>query len=149
MAASFNTDAPASGAWENLSEEDRQRLADRSRVHRLRKELETRPTLWKRLILLLTLVGPGILVMVADNDAGGVITYAQTGAAYGIGFFIPFLLLITPVAYVVQEMTVRLGAVTGRGHAEMIWGRYGPFWGSFSLIDLVIANVLTDRKSVV
>jgi Mn2+/Fe2+ NRAMP family transporter len=62
---------------------------------------------------------------------------------YGIGFFIPFLLLMIPVAYVVQEMTVRLGAVTHRGHAEMIWKRYGAFWGAFSLIDLIIANILT------
>jgi len=81
--------------------------------------------------------------MIADNDAGGVITYAQTGASYGLGFYLPFLVLLGPVAYLVQEMTVRLGAVTGRGHAELIWGRYGPFWGAFSLIDLVVANGLT------
>ena len=89
------------------------------------------------------LIGPGILVMIADNDAGGVITYAQTGSIFGIGFFIPFMILMLPVAYFVQEMTVRLGAVTHRGHAELIWKRYGKFWGSFSLGDLVIANFLT------
>ncbi|MEB8485553.1 divalent metal cation transporter [Acidithiobacillus ferriphilus] len=50
---------------------------------------------------------------------------------------------MVPVAYVVQEMTVRLGAVTRRGHAEMVWGRYGPFWGAFSLFDLVVTNILT------
>ena len=55
------------------------------------------------------LMGPGILVMIADNDAGGVITYAQTGSIFGIGFFIPFMILMLPVAYFVQEMTVRLG----------------------------------------
>ena len=96
-----------------------------------------------RLELFFMLMGPGILVMIADNDAGGVITYAQTGSIFGIGFFIPFMILMLPVAYFVQEMTVRLGAVTHRGHAEMIWKRYGKFWGSFSLGDLVIANFLT------
>ena len=96
-----------------------------------------------RLELFFMLIGPGILVMIADNDAGGVITYAQTGSIFGIGFFIPFMILMLPVAYFVQEMTVRLGAVTHRGHAEMIWKRYGKFWGSFSLGDLVIANFLT------
>lgn len=81
--------------------------------------------------------------MIADNDAGGVMTYAETGAMYGVGFFVPALALSGVIAYVVQEMTVRLGAVTRRGHAEMIWGRYGPFWGLFSLLDLGIANTLT------
>ncbi|MCL4327961.1 MAG: divalent metal cation transporter [Candidatus Thermoplasmatota archaeon] len=102
-----------------------------------------RHTRLSRLELFFMLVGPGILVMIADNDAGGVITYAQTGSIFGIGFFIPFMVLMLPVAYFVQEMTVRLGAVTHRGHAEMIWKRYGKFWGSFSLGDLVIANFLT------
>ena len=101
------------------------------------------PTLISRIELFLMLIGPGILVMVADNDAGGVITYAQTGSIFGLGFFIPFMVLMLPVAFFVQEMTVRLGAVTHRGHAEMIWKRYGRFWGSFSLGDLVIANFLT------
>ncbi|WP_139113733.1 divalent metal cation transporter, partial [Acidithiobacillus thiooxidans] len=126
----------------SFPEDQRHRVADRWRVHQLREALIQSPSFWKRLWLFLTLIGPGILVMLADNDAGGVITYAQTGAAYGIGFFIPFLILMVPVAYVVQEMTVRLGAVTRRGHAEMIWGRYGPFWGAFSLFDLVVANIL-------
>lgn len=95
------------------------------------------------LLLLLAILGPGILVMIADNDAGGVITYAQTGSIFGIGFFIPFLILMIPVTFLIQEMAVRLAAVTHRGHAEMIWLRFGKFWGSFSLIDLVLANTLT------
>ncbi|MGC9258437.1 NRAMP family divalent metal transporter [Desulfurella sp.] len=115
------------------------RLLDRWKVYQLRNN----SSLFRKFLLFLTLVGPGILVMIADNDAGGVITYAQTGAKYGIGFFIPFLILMIPVAYIVQEMTVRLGAVTKRGHAEMIWKRYGKFWGAFSLFDLVVANILT------
>jgi Mn2+/Fe2+ NRAMP family transporter len=121
------------------ADEEQIRAHDRERVDSLR-----RSTSWsKRLALLFTLIGPGILVMIADNDAGGVVTYAQTGAMYGIGFFVPALILGGFIAFAVQEMTVRLGAVTHRGHAEMIWGRYGPFWGWFSLIDLVAANVLT------
>lgn len=115
------------------------RALDRLKIHLMRQ----RYGYFSRLCLLMALIGPGILVMIADNDAGGVITYAQTGSIFGIGFFIPFMLLMLPVAYIVQEMTVRLGAVTHRGHAEMIWKRYGKFWGAFSLADLVVANVLT------
>lgn len=128
-----NTDAVL---WD---EEARLRAQDQAHVAMLRQS----PSILKRLLLLVTLLGPGILVMIADNDAGGVITYAQTGATYGLGFFVPALVLGGVIAFLVQEMTVRLGAVTHRGHAEMIWGRYGAFWGWFSLIDLVLANTLT------
>lgn len=117
-----------------------ERVRDRLNLQALRRGPRT---LRKRLALALALVGPGVLVMLGDNDAGGVITYAQTGAAYGLGIFLPLTLLLGLIAYVVQEMTVRLGAVTRRGHAELIWKRYGPFWGIFSLVDLIIANVLT------
>ncbi len=124
---------------ESLPVDIKLRAVDRLKIHLMRQKYGY----FSRLCLLLALIGPGILVMIADNDAGGVITYAQTGALFGIGFFIPFMVIMLPVAYIVQEMTVRLGAVTHRGHAEMIWKRYGKFWGAFSLIDLVIANVLT------
>ena len=118
----------------------RHRLRDRLHL----AELHRNATNWRgRLVLALALLGPGVLVMLGDNDAGGVITYMQTGAAYGLGLFLPLMILLGVVAYVVQEMTVRLGAVTRRGHAELIWKRYGPFWGWFSLIDLIVANVLT------
>jgi len=92
--------------------------------------------------LFLMLSGPGIIVMVADNDAGGITTYTATGAKYGYGL-LWFLILLGPVAYCVQEMTVRLGAVTKRGHAEAIFSAFGPFWGWFSLLDLVLMNWLT------
>ncbi|MDA8257840.1 MAG: divalent metal cation transporter [Betaproteobacteria bacterium] len=116
------------------------RLRDRLHLDALRRGARD----WRsRLTLGLALIGPGVLVMLGDNDAGGVITYAQTGATYGLGIFLPMMILLGIVAYVVQEMTVRLGAVTRRGHAELIWKRYGAFWGWFSLIDLVVANVLT------
>ncbi|MGD0130198.1 MAG: divalent metal cation transporter [Terriglobia bacterium] len=92
--------------------------------------------------LFLIIAGPGIIVMVADNDAGGITTYTATGAKYGF-HLIWFLILLGPVAYFVQEMTVRLGAVTKRGHAEAIFHAFGSFWGWFSLMDLVLLNWLT------
>jgi NRAMP (natural resistance-associated macrophage protein)-like metal ion transporter len=88
------------------------------------------------------ILGPGIIVMVADNDAGGITTYAVTGSKFGYSFiWVEFLLL--PVAYVCQEMTVRLGAVTKRGHAEAIFDAFGSFWGWFSLTDLTLTDWLT------
>lgn len=97
---------------------------------------------WKALQLYLVIAGPGLVVMIADNDAGGITTYAATGAKYGY-HLIWFLLILIPVAYYVQEMTVRLGAVTKRGHAEAIFNGFGAFWGWFSLIDLMIVDWLT------
>jgi len=88
------------------------------------------------------IAGPGIIVMVADNDAGGISTYAVTGSKYGFNLLFMFVILV-PMAYYVQEMTVRLGAVTKRGHAEAIFDGFGSFWGWFSLIDLAIVNWLT------
>jgi NRAMP (natural resistance-associated macrophage protein)-like metal ion transporter len=96
----------------------------------------------KWLAIFLAVAGPGIIVMVADNDAGGITTYAATGAKFGYNF-IWFLILLGPVAYYVQEMTVRLGAVTKRGHAEAIFRSFGSFWGWFSLLDLVMTDWLT------
>ncbi|MCX6843423.1 MAG: divalent metal cation transporter [candidate division WOR-3 bacterium] len=96
----------------------------------------------KRLAIFLAIAGPGIIVMLADNDAGGITTYAATGARYGYNL-IWFLVILGPVAYFVQEMTVRLGAVTKRGHAEAIFDAFGPFWGWFSLLDLILVNWLT------
>ncbi|WP_218190276.1 NRAMP family divalent metal transporter [Klebsiella quasipneumoniae] len=97
---------------------------------------------WKSFMVYLALSGPGLVVMIADNDAGGITTYAATGAKFGYGL-IWFLLILIPVAYYVQEMTVRLGAVTKRGHAEAIFESFGPFWGWFSLFDLMLVDWLT------
>ena len=96
----------------------------------------------KTIRLFLIISGPGIIVMLADNDAGGITTYAVTGAKYGYGL-IWFLVLLGPIAYYVQEMTVRLGAVTKRGHAEAIFDAFGSFWGWFSLLDLILTDWLT------
>jgi NRAMP (natural resistance-associated macrophage protein)-like metal ion transporter len=98
---------------------------------------------WKRrLLTLLAILGPGIIVMVGDNDAGGVSTYAQAAQNYGLTLLWTLPLLI-PVLVVNQEMVVRLGAVTGVGHARLINERFGKFWGAFSVGDLFILNFLT------
>jgi len=98
---------------------------------------------WKqRLLTLAAIVGPGIIVMVGDNDAGGVSTYAQAGQNYHTSLLWTLLLLI-PVLIVNQEMVVRLGAVTGVGHARLINERFGKGWGWFSVGDLFVLNFLT------
>ena len=125
---------PPAGA--RLSPEDVLRARDRRRVL---KERSARH--WLRLFWLL--IGPGILVMLGENDGPSMVSYATTGATYGVGFFVPFILLTFVMAFAVQEMTVRLGAATHRGHAELIFERFGPFWGWFAMGDLVFGNVLT------
>ncbi|TWV53931.1 divalent metal cation transporter [Streptomyces misionensis] len=107
-----------------------------------RERAGERPGLKARLLTLLAIVGPGIIVMVGDNDAGGVATYAQAGQNYGYSLLWVLLLLI-PVLIVNQEMVVRLGAVTGVGHARLITERFGRFWGWFSVGDLFLLNFLT------
>ena len=99
-------------------------------------------TLRTRLTTLLAIVGPGVIVMVGDNDAGGMSTYAQAGQNYGYSLLWVLLLLI-PVLIVNQEMVVRLGAVTGIGHARLINERFGRGWGWFSVGDLFVLNFLT------
>jgi len=102
-----------------------------------------RPAGWgQRLRYLLAIMGPGLIVMVGDNDAGGVSTYAQAGQDYGTRL-LWVLLLLVPVLIVNQEMVVRLGAVTGVGHARLIHERFGRFWATFSVGDLVLVNGLT------
>jgi Mn2+/Fe2+ NRAMP family transporter len=95
-----------------------------------------------KLKTLLAIIGPGLIVMVGDNDAGAFATYGQAGQNYGTRLLWTLLLLV-PVLYVNQEMVLRLGAVTGVGHARLILERFGKFWGAFSVIDLFILNALT------
>jgi Mn2+/Fe2+ NRAMP family transporter len=97
---------------------------------------------WARLRTLLAILGPGLIVMVGDNDAGAFGTYAQAGQDYGTTLLWTLLLLV-PVLYVNQEMVLRLGTVTGVGHARLIVERFGQFWGAFSVIDLFLLNALT------
>jgi Mn2+/Fe2+ NRAMP family transporter len=122
-----------------ITHEDIDRAHDRERVSATRARRGIRP----RLRLFWLLIGPGILVMLGENDGPSMLSYAATGARFGIGFFIPFVILTFLMACVVQEMTVRLGAATHRGHAELIFDRFGPFWGWFSMADLMVGNFLT------
>jgi Mn2+/Fe2+ NRAMP family transporter len=119
-----------------VTAEDLRRAVDRRRVWALRRRG------WK-FGLLWVLIGPGVLVMLGENDAPSMLSYAATGAQFGIGFFLPFVVLTFAMAYVVQEMAVRLGAATHRGHAELIFDRFGPFWGWFAMGDLLLGNFLT------
>jgi len=122
-----------------ITHEDVDRAHDRDRVSTAR----ARRGFPARARLLWLLIGPGILVMLGENDGPSMLSYAATGSKFGIGFFLPFVVLTFCMAIVVQEMTVRLGAATHRGHAELIFDRFGPFWGWFSMIDLGIGNFLT------
>jgi Mn2+/Fe2+ NRAMP family transporter len=99
-------------------------------------------TAWSRVKTLLAILGPGVIVMVGDNDAGAFGTYTQAAQNYGTTLVWTLLLLI-PVLYVNQDMVLRLGAVTGVGHARLILERFGRFWGAFSVVDLFILNGLT------
>src|SRR5215468_3447624 len=105
-------------------------------------DLAPRAGLSAKLKTLLAIVGPGLIVMVGDNDAGAFSTYGQAGQNYGTRLLWTLLLLV-PVLYVNQEMVLRLGAVTGVGHARLILERFGKFWGAFSVIDLFLLNALT------
>lgn len=98
---------------------------------------------WQRSLLTFLMVfGPGLIVMEADNDAGAVSTYMQAGGQYGL-HLLWVLLLLLPICYFVQEMVARLGIATGKGHAAMIYERFGKWWGRFSLFDLLFVNFLT------
>ncbi len=105
-------------------------------------DVGARSSMKARLLTLLAIMGPGLIVMIGDNDAGGVSTYAQAGQNFGLSLLWTLPLLI-PVLVVNQEMVVRLGAVTGVGHARLINERFGRFWGAFSVGDLFILNFLT------
>lgn len=118
------------------SREDAARALDRIKVGRARQGRS-------RLRLLWLLVGPGILVMLGENDGPSMLSYSATGSQFGIGFFLPFVVFTFMLAFVAQEITVRLGAVSKAGHAELIYRRFGRFWGNFAMIDLLFTNVLT------
>jgi NRAMP (natural resistance-associated macrophage protein)-like metal ion transporter len=101
-----------------------------------------RRSMKRRLLVLLAIMGPGLIVMVGDNDAGGITTYAQAGQAYGTSLLWLFPVLLV-VLYVAQEMVARLGSVTGVGHGRLIRERFGRFWAAFSVFDLFLLNFLT------
>jgi Mn2+/Fe2+ NRAMP family transporter len=119
-----------------LTTEDLNRSRDRKRVLEARQQ-------GKRPTLLWLLVGPGVLVMLGENDGPSMLSYAASGATYGVGFFLPFIVVTFLASFVVQEMSMRIGAVTHRGYGELIFQRFGPFWGWMSAFDLVVTNLIT------
>ncbi len=121
---------------ETLTGEDLARARDRARVLSAR----SRSSRW---FLLWLLVGPGILAMLGENDGPSMISYAATGAAYGLGFFLPFIVVTFAMAIVCQEMCMRVGAVTHRGYGQLILERYGRAWGWLAAGDLVFTNLVT------
>ena len=125
-----------------LTHEDVDRARDRWRVALARRK-DRKGRRFAGLLLFWLLIGPGILVFLGENDAPSMLSYAATGARFGVGFFLPFVVFTFLMGFVVQEMTARLGAVTHRGHAELIFDRFGKFWGFFALGDLVLGNFLT------
>src|ERR1017187_9423253 len=119
-----------------LTGEDAARSSDRSRVHQARAR-------GRRWWLIWLLVGPGILAMLGENDGPSMIAYAADGAQYGLGFFVPFIPLLFAMAYVCQEMCMRVGAVTHRGYGELVLQRFGAVWGWFAAADLTLTNLVT------
>ena len=119
-----------------ITDEDAARSHDRSRVHHARHHRRRWHLLW-------LLVGPGILAMLGENDGPSMIAYAADGAQYGLGFFVPFIPVLFAMAFVCQEMCMRVGAVTHRGYGELVLQRYGRVWGWFGAGDLTLTNLVT------
>ncbi|MGH2861864.1 MAG: NRAMP family divalent metal transporter [Solirubrobacteraceae bacterium] len=119
-----------------LTSEDVARSLDRSRV----QEARGRSSRW---YLLWLLVGPGILAMLGENDGPSMISYTATGAIYGIGFFLPFIVVTFVMAIVCQEMCMRVGAVTHRGYGQLVLERYGRSWAWLAAGDLLFTNLVT------
>ena len=88
----------------------------------------------------LAVAGPGLVVMLADTDAGSVITAAQSGAQWGYKLLL-LQLILAPILYVVQELTVRLGVVTRKGHAQLIKEQFGAAWAWVSVGTLVLSCI--------
>jgi NRAMP (natural resistance-associated macrophage protein)-like metal ion transporter len=98
-----------------------------------------------KIIVFLSIMGPGIVTAFADNDAGGIATYAAAGAKYGLALLFTMLLSTVCLA-IAQEMSARTGAVTGKGLSDLIRERYGVKWTLFAMSILIIANIGTTAS---
>ncbi|MDR0266940.1 divalent metal cation transporter, partial [Paenibacillus sp.] len=96
----------------------------------------------RKLWLFWALLGPGIISSLSNNDAGGMISYTMTGAMFGISFFLPLLFLLAPIDYNMQEMSMRLGAVTKTEYRELLLRHFGKFWHWTSVAALTLANLM-------
>jgi Mn2+/Fe2+ NRAMP family transporter len=101
-----------------------------------------------KLIHFLLVLGPGLAVMLADTDAGCLVTAAQSGAQWGYSLIIVNVVLI-PVVFAAQELTVRLAIYTGKGQAELIKEHYGKKWAWFAAVIILITctGALTSEIS--
>jgi Mn2+/Fe2+ NRAMP family transporter len=136
---SLPTDRPGTSTYVgvgNLTAEDLVRSRDRWRVAEARRGR-------RRIQLVWLLLGPGVLVMLAENDGPSMLSYTATGATYGIGIFLPLIVVTFGMATVVQEMAMRVGAVTHRGFGELVLQRFGTAWGWVAAADLVVTNLVT------
>lgn len=107
-------------------------------------------SLLKKVLFLLAVFGPGLVVMLADTDAGSIITAAQTGAVWGYKM-ISIQLILIPILYIAQELTVRLGIVSQKGHGQLIKESFGKAWAWFSVSTLMICCVgglITDLVGI-
>ncbi len=129
-------DGPSAVTPPEFTHEDLIRSRDRFRVHSARQSR-------RRWYLVWLLVGPGILAMLGENDGPSMISYATSGATYGVGFFLPFIVITFAMAIVCQEMCMRVGAVTHRGYGQLVLERFGRLWGWFAAGDLVVTNLVT------
>lgn len=128
--------APEGPSSSRLTREDAARATDRARVISARHE-------GKRWRLAWLLVGPGVLAMLGENDGPSMISYATDGANYGLGLFLPFIVVLFAMSYLCQEMCMRVGAVTHRGYGQLVLQRFGPLWGWFGAADLIVTNLVT------
>jgi len=98
------------------------------------------PPARSRLWRYLAVAGPGLIVAFADTEAGSITTAATSGAQFGMKLVLLQVLLIVPL-FVIQEMTVRLGTITGKGHAQLIREHYGLVWTWVSLGMMLLTNL--------
>ena len=141
MSAGATTEAPFARSADRRGALDRAHIGDIHGALGTLPSFDTGPrrTAGRRLTTLLAIVGPGLIVMAADNDAGTMSVFAQAGEQHGPSL-LWVIVLLAPLLYVTQEMAARIGAVTGTGHARLVRERFGRLWCAFSLGDLLVLN---------
>ncbi|WP_368491112.1 NRAMP family divalent metal transporter [Clostridium sp. BJN0013] len=92
--------------------------------------------------LLWTVIGPGLLAAMGDNDAGGVISYCVTGIKFGISLFIPLCICLIIIPYAVQEMSMRVGTISQSSLIKLIEKHYGKYWVRYHVAALFVENIL-------
>ncbi len=138
--------------WHASAPHGQCRLSGRASESESMSEAAPAPALTKSRAILRSLaaIGPGILVMLADADVGNVATSAQAGARWGFRL-LPLLVVLIPVLYIIQELTVRLGIFTRRGLGELVRERFGRTWSviaGIGLVTVVLASLVTEFTGV-